>query len=657
MSGLRILVAFAIVAMISLAGGAQSTDTGPVTFPATTDQNPPKCETVTVLSGPGGKVFFLYGGFFARNGTTYFGTFQGTPGCGNWVNIQFAPKATACSFTLTSYGAPSQTVQVFYGDNNLTPNVYTMLPNTSVPVKLSGLSFGMTISASYFAISGLTITQPPSNNGIVAFDLPSSLPATSDQTKILMSKALWDVGYPSTAQLSPDSQGNPQIRIAGTLFDAITGLPKSGTVYLRVDDPPDTARYRGADAHNGDNSGNAVLSSPSVQANAQGRFETTLTVHSRAAGDNFQVAGSTSESFNCPTVCPRSAVLTLCKRIYVEEQHMFRTGTFLVGGARANGTTFRIENPGPFQNLAAGTSLQLIHADTGNGEGFYSDLVLFKSVQRDANGQWMIEVDSDPLHGGAVVPRDYGTAVAPLPTVPWALAIRDAVGIPGAGTYSADSGILSPLLQSSFVDIKPIATAIAEVPFVESLDTSPTQATSNAGAIFYANRWFENVDIAPGRRARPNVFHRIAARVSDPVPPSRGGWGVELGATWVAGGSNASVIFGGRIDELSVGPVIAPNGAAMGREYQGKNAAIVNSRTTAHETVHFWIHDQRPGTDTQGHCQQVQYDNTLTCLLHRAAGATGLDDPAAHLHYVQLGSSTDSEYMIIRQAVDPVDQN
>jgi len=656
MLGQRIAIASVVAAIISLQAVAQTSDTGPVTFPPATQPTPAQCDTVTTLPGPGpdGSVLFFDGGFFARNGAVYFGTFPSqVTNCSNWISIAFAPAATDVSFTLTNIAA---TVINVY-DGHVTPTSYTLPRGGSVAIAIPGPVAGLSFVGDHgYGISGLTITQHPVS--IVQFDLNSSIPSGTDRTKILMSKAIWDIGYPSTVQVAADSAGNPQVRIAGTLRDKFSGQPKSGSIYLRVTDPPDTAPYRGTDAHDGDNDGaQAVLSSTTVQADAQGRFEATVAIHSRTAGDNYQIVGSTNETFNCGGLCPRTAVVTLWKRIYVEEEHMFRTGTFLMGGASANGTTFGIENPGPFQHLAAGTTLQLIHADTGNGEGFYSDLVLFKSVQRDASGQWMIEVDGDPLHGGTAIPRDYGTAVAPLPAVPWALAIRDAVGIPGAGTYSTDSGLLLPLLQASFVDIKPITTAVSEVPFVESLDTSPTQATSNTAAIFYANRWFENVESALPRHARPNVFHRIAARASDPVPPSRGGWGVELGATYVAGGGSASLVFAGRIDQVSVGPVIAPNGAAMGREYQGRNAAIVNSRTTAHETVHFWVHALRSGTDEQGHCLQVQYDNALTCLLHRAAGATGLDDPTAHLHYVHSGSSTDSEYMIIRQAADPVDQN
>lgn len=404
----------------------------------------------------------------------------------------------------------------------------------------------------------------------------------------------------------------------------------------------------------------AVLSSPAVQADAQGRFEATPVVHSRTAGDNFQIVGAANENLTCTTVCPRSAILTLWKRTYVEEGHMFRSGAFITNSADAGATTFSVSDAVPFQNLAPGAALKLIHADVGLGEGFYWEIVYFKSVQHDPSGAWTITVDSDPALTGQGIAHDYGTSVGgaqPQNYLPWASLLRDAVGVVGADTYTAVPTFVAPTLGDAFVEIKGIAVVVDEVPHLDVVPLLPDN-------IQYSDHWFENAQ-GTLRKAVPNTLHRIAASEGPPlhVPAHNGmpaGWGVDLGVTTVGGGNNVSFIFDKRIDDLSVAPAVGPRGVLMGAEYQNTNAAVVNARTTAHETVHFWVRSQRQGiTDPQGHCNTQQYDDpSLTCLMHQPAGANGLDSARIHMHYMKLPTGTvDSEYLIIRAATDPVDQN
>src|ERR1700740_521482 len=131
----RILIASAIATMVGLTAAAQAPPgTGPITFPSVTNQSPSKCESATVIATSGGKAFFLHGGFYARNGATYFGTFLSLPGCNGFVTIQFAPQVTACSFLLTSY--TTQAISVTYGDGGLNSATYNVTANSSVPVSL-----------------------------------------------------------------------------------------------------------------------------------------------------------------------------------------------------------------------------------------------------------------------------------------------------------------------------------------------------------------------------------------------------------------------------------------------------------------------------------------------------------------------------------------
>jgi hypothetical protein len=660
MLGQRIAIASVVAAIISLQAVAQTSDTGPVTFPPATQPTPAQCDSVTTLPGPGpdGRVFFNDGGFFARNGAVYFGTFPNqVTNCSNWISIQFAPAATDVSFTLTNIAA--STIQVY--DDHVIPTSYTLPRGVSVAVTIPGPVGGVLLVGDHgYGITGLTITQHPVS--IVQFDLNSSIPSGTDQTKILMSKATWDIGYPSTAQVAPDSAGNPQVRIAGTLRDKFSGQPKSGSVYLRVTDPRDTAPYRGADAHDGDNDDPhpAVLSSTTVQADAQGRFEGTLVIHSRTAGDNYQIVGSTNETFNCGGLCPRTAVLTLWKRTYVEDASMFRRGAFLTDGADAGTMTFGVTDAAPFQNLVAGAPLKLIHADAGLGDGFYWEIVYFRSVQHASTGNWTITVDSDPGLTGQGITHDYGTSVggARAPSyLPWAPLLGDAIGVVDADTYLATTAFVGPTLADAFVEMHQVPILIDEVPHLDNVPPLPNN-------IQFSDHWFEHSQ-GVTHAATPNVLHRVAASQSPPVQVAAqngmpAGWGVELGVTVIGGGSNVSFIFDQRITELSAGPVVGPHGILMGAQYQNTNSAVVNARTTAHETVHFWVRSQRQGvTDTQGHCHAAQYDEpTFTCLMHQPAGANGLDSANIHMHYFTTSAGTvDSEYLIIRRADDPVPQN
>jgi hypothetical protein len=285
------------------------------------------------------------------------------------------------------------------------------------------------------------ITQPQPNTGLVQFDLPASTPASSEQSKILLSKAAWDSNFPSTEQLAV-ANGVPQMRIAGTLLNSATGVPKSGTVYLRVIDPPDSAVYRAGDATNGDNDQGAGAdlagssgagTSISVPADAAGRFQATLRVSSTMSGDNFQVTGSTDPAFNCGSQgCPKSAIFTVWKRVYVEQEQMLKRGSFIANTVSAGDLSIPVDDAAPFQGLSAGTPLQLVHATTTAGEGYYSDSVIFRSIALGVSGQWTIQLDpSTPTL------RNYGRR--PLnPTNPNLDVMRDGVGVPQAGLFAAN---------------------------------------------------------------------------------------------------------------------------------------------------------------------------------------------------------------------------
>jgi hypothetical protein len=544
------------------------------------------------------------------------------------------PSDTAKTYHFAEYGGQffNCTFAVTIRDGVAAPTTITHT------VVLSNYPFGDEIFASYHPV--------PRAEGIVAFNAGSP-----DDGKILISKAVWDAGYPSALQLSPDSVGNPRIKIAGTFRDAFTGQPRSGSVYLKINDPPDTAPYRGSDSRNGDNDGPLPLinggTTANVQADSMGHFEAILTINSRVAGDNYQVVGSTNQNFNCGgTACPRSPVFTLWKRIYVEDEQMFRSGSFMNALANAGGRTIPIEDPAPFRNLAPGATLELIHADTGLGEGYYFDFVKFNALQQTPSGDWLVET-----HPTTPVPRDYGATPAGGGSSPALNAMRDAIGVVATSTYKTNPTLTAPLFATMFVDVRPAAAVVTEVPNVATLD--------DVTRIYLASRWLEQGAAVNQfvRRADPNVFHRIAATQTKLVPdPQTGCSGAELGVTSVSGGSNHSYVLVKRIEDLVAG--VVPDricGRRVGQEYFNAPAFIVNGEVTAHETAHWWVHSARVSSmDAQGHCIHTRYLDSKECLMHRPYAGPGLYDGEVLLHYEVNGA--DSEYMWVRRDPDPVPQ-
>jgi hypothetical protein len=200
-----------------------------------------------------------------------------------------------------------------------------------------------------------------------------------------------------------------------------------------------------------------------------------------------------------------------------------------------------------------------------------------------------------------------------------------------------------------FVELKPIPQALTVVPYVaEFRGPSP---------LFFASTWLQNGAFRANnlllRDAQPNVFHRIICRsrelVPDPLTHLRG---AELGLTAVSSNTNWSFINAQRIDDLSRAPIFdLATRTRIGTEYTGANATILNGETTAHETIHFWVH--AGGVDQAGHCMEQSHNNgNLNCLMHRPYRGPGHDDALVDLHYLQHGGN--SEYMTIRRAADPV---
>ena len=653
------LAIFMVAAVLTAPVVVAQSASGPVVFPAVTDINVTDCSPLEPpLLGPAGGSVRLQGGQYINKGGTLYTTTIGHS-CSSTLGITFSPAATDVTIGVRTL-LLSVNDEIRFSvtqPSGVTSQQFTVQAQGSVVLHAQGeigsvairsVRTGIPTNLWGFGIASLSITQGPINNSEVIFD-PANGP---DDSKILISKAVWDIGYPSRFQDAPDGAGNPRIRIKGTLRDRFSGQAKTGPVFLRIDDPPDPAPYRGTDSHSGDNDGTAASfngsATATLQADAQGRFETELLVNSRTAGDNYVVVGATNAQFACGTLCARSPVFTLWKRIYVEEQEMFRRGTFLNDEAQVGTNEIPIQDPVPFLGLTAGQELQLVHAESGLGEGFYSDRVAFDSLRLNPKGKWVIVTAS-----GTPVPRKYGAKPNSSPH-PALDVVRDGVGVVSAGTFKTNPSYTGPLFESMFVELKPIVSAVAEVPYLAEVG-----AKSSRG-IFFANHWLQQGVRSSNQitsRADPNVFHRIAARQGPLVNAPGKCTGAQLGVTGVGGESNFSYIFDKRIQDVAAGVVAdpIPGCSPVGAGYLNASVFRLSGETTAHETVHFWVRTQRqPDLDNEGHCTKPRYVDATNCLMHIPYDGPETSDGQVLLHYDMNGAH--SEYMWVRRDPDPVPQ-
>lgn len=461
----------------------------------------------------------------------------------------------------------------------------------------------------------------------------------------------------------------PQFRIPGVVTQ--NGAPVVTTVYFRVLDPPDPAPYAQPATTNDnrdrtagrlfyvDSSGqrvnaqNGTLAVTADQDGVAGRVQLYLETSDHVAGENYQVEASLDPGFPCATAgaggadtCPKSVMINTWKRIYVEEEHMFRRGAFLSRVFEAGTSQIPVVDTAPFAGLAPGAILQLVHADTGAGEGFYSELVSFKSVGTDPVLGPIIAID--PAYG--LPQRDFGGEPSSTHPSPYEQIRRDGVGIVAADLYDSQNAYIGDLFESMYVDVAPAPTTQVEIPHVDEI--------AYTEAIYLASRWFQNATVInPWRkRATPNLLHRLAVSQAPLVlDAATQRYGAELGITSVGGGSNYSLILAQRIADLTAGTVVDATGNHVGTEYAGLSYFRAEGEVAAHETVHFWVHSG--GADSNGHCafERYQHDG-LNCLMHTPYRGIGLADGIVDLHYERTGTTVDSEYETIRTAAEPVPQ-
>lgn len=247
----------------------------------------------------------------------------------------------------------------------------------------------------------------------IEFDITDSAGDESER-KILISRTREEpqYQYPSIYQQQVPGTSNTdrdgRIVISGTVTVGGAPLPNR-TIYLRVIDPPDPSLYLERLNVPNDNfvPFGGVLRDTSVTTDGSGRFSTILS-GSNTAGDNFRVQASTFPDFlNSPTCdgannCYPSGLLTMWKRIYVEETRMLQNGMLLTRAANAGDDRIfvrgnRYGGNRPFNDrLGRGDDIVIVHApqlDRSDGlGGWYMETHTILRVTALPNDEFQIEL-------------------------------------------------------------------------------------------------------------------------------------------------------------------------------------------------------------------------------------------------------------------------
>jgi hypothetical protein len=354
-----------------------------------------------------------------------------------------------------------------------------------------------------------------------------------------------------------------------------------------------------------------------------------------AAGDNYRVFGSpdpavaTDPNYVCSANCVKTEPITAWKRMYVEQDRMFRRGADLRVNVAPGDTEIKVTNKKVFKK---GDIVRLIHAPRLDGsvpgDSFYYE----DRIVKHTKGFWK--------KGSVVLTEPVANAYEVDPS-PAAVTLHgtlgDAIGVVTSASdlYDASLDYVPGLFARSFVEYVPLGPTENAVPHVPFYDELP-------GATFYglvAFKWFEN---RSGLDPLPNHQHLI-------------------GGSWTG---NFGLLGETNLDQYPTAPfswvfqkalelAAAGNGST---QLAGTDAAILNRATTAHELVHTFDVNA-PYTRNGGHDYPVNYlahnspDECLMAYLptsanpkSRASGRVGLHDPV----------HPQSEFRTIRRQEDPL---
>lgn len=458
-------------------------------------------------------------------------------------------------------------------------------------------------------LAHLTVTARYDEGNTLRFDLDET--AHADARKVLIAKYREDFPYSSPAQ---KTDGRIEIRArVGTA---------GRRVYFRVIDPPDTAAYvPAADRVPNDNVGGpGHLTLTEAVSDASGSVKTELVITNRYAGDNYQVEGSFDAAFSCAPNCAKTGVLTAWKRVYLENDLMYRVGAFIGRPTTLPDRVF-VTDIQPFVGQE-GREFELIHADEPTQSGDRS-----RYRERHTIGQ-IVRIGRMAgeivLTAGEVLVHDFFPNDRDV-------TLSDAVGLITGNAaedyYRVSDHIVRTLFSDSLVEYVPIDATLPVVPYVESIQ----------GRAWMEN-WMRFADKWGETDRAPNHQHLIAA-------------------TRLQNAADLARAEATNIQERSYVYVYT--------EVIGASRATLLAEVAAHEVAHLWHTNPQPDPDDDEHCDERQWNSSgKVCqarhsyeCLGPAGGVEicpGFLDGTGAFHYKKTAEGVDSEYRWIRERCEPV---
>jgi hypothetical protein len=490
--------------------------------------------------------------------------------------------------------------------------------------------------------------------------------------RMLIHKYRSDDTYPSPYQIATTVSERPRHRFPGAVKAGGVGVARN--VWFRVIDPPDSAEYvSAADNDNKDSLQKGALMTSNcsdatcraatgsplmVRSASNGVVEVVLEGTDRFAGDNYQLEASLDANFTCATggangenICPRSALVTAWKRIYIEKKNMFRRGAYIVRDANPGDARIAVSDPKPFSQ---GQVIRLIHAPRLQNFGTILSNppipVEFASEDNVVDRVEPSAVATQPsylvLHHALGTSFRRDTSFNASTTLDPALYLQDAVGIVSGSTFNdqfiANPAYLTQVFDAAYVEYANAPQRITALPHEDG-------PMAFGPLMRLPQKWYENsirTASPSGVRVDNLLNHRLllgGSRTSD-------GTGARLGVT-LSGSPNPSWVYVDRIEDAiheSNQPIF------------GLDPDRVNGEVSAHEAVHQWnVNDPTPLGATEHHCLEVDHRGTAFCLMHipfyDPNHNAEFGDGTVRLHYKERPDHTvDSEYVTIRTKIEPL---
>lgn len=475
----------------------------------------------------------------------------------------------------------------------------------------------------------------------------------------------------------------------------VVNMKPNDPIWLRVIDPPDPSAYsalaRASD--NEDTSGGVLYALNGGQATIglplqvvpdpdTHNVQVVLEGTNSAIGDNYQIIGSVDPpgangAFPCEAYgnCPKTAVITVWKRLYYEVAKMAKQGAFLADNVTPSPNCGPTSNPclislrsvaiNGVDFVTPGATLTLIGTGGTANMGSVSHISETVTVAQDEPGfpavqpilgtnNFSVRLTSSPQHS-------YEGGASRFTTM------YDAVVIPSAGTWDLDASAATALLAESFIEYAPTPGGSAVVPYVGMINISDA---------VHLKRWFLNIDDpSQGFKPLPNQRYLLAAgsalvtpacgtQLGDRIYPMRFSLVYENSIHGLASGTEGSFLPTSNVRSQ---PETLPSGCVgvTINNVFNRAAADLEVSAVAHEASHqFSVNHSNGGTplnpqeDGSGHCIGRQaYDNPgYVCLMDsrfpQSAPAQQLIDRSFHFHWIS-GTPPNSEYSTLRDEPYP----